>query len=291
MIINVIKFTITMITLLTLMSFVSTVLSRRKMRKIETIRKEKIKEEPLCDESRIMADDNDIDTEYSSETHNEIINNNMSDISYMKDEDDYDMSDNDDDIDDDISAYMNNYTALIGRTETMKTGHSVITENTTGANADTDVARDEHLNGYHEYEKNMYRNNSYENFPVQENMCKNPNLEMLNNERDKILIQQPIPYTSPVQRHDRPQADNFMYGALQRNVPRAGTVQAEYEQGNTQNRFLGIQENVHTAATQPQPEPPAPTWNNANTDNMAYTPHIPDKYKMAADSNRKKLYF
>lgn len=289
MIINVIKFTITMIILLTLMSFVSTVLSRRKMRKIETIRKEKIKEEPLCDESRIMADDNDIDTEYGSETHNEIMNNNMSDISYMKDEDDYDMSDNDDD---DISAYMNNYTAaLIGRTETMKTGRSVIPENTTGANADTDVARNEHLNGYHEHEKNVYRNNSYENSPVQENMCKDPNPEMLNNERNKLLISQQIPYTSPVQGHDRPPADNFMYGALQRNVPRAGTVQEEYEQGNTQNQLFCIQENVHTAATQPQPEPPAPAWNNGNEDNMAYTPHIPDKYKMAVDSNGKKLYF
>lgn len=283
MIINVIKFTITMITLLTLMSFVSTVLSRRKMRKIETIRKEKNKEEHLCDESRIMAgDDNDIDTEYDSETHNEIMNNNMSDISSMKDEDDYDMLENDD-----ISAYMNNYTAtIIGRTETMKTGRSVISENTAGANVDTDVARDEYLNGYHEHEKNVSRNNSYENFPVQKNMCKNPNPEMLNNERDKLLIPQPMPYTSPVQGHDRPPADNFMYDALQRNVPRAGTAQAEYEQGNTQNQFFCIQENAHTAATQP-----AHTWNNANTDNMAYTPHIPDKYKMAADSNGKKLYF
>lgn len=281
MIINVIKFIITMIALLTLMSFISTVLSRRKMRKIETIRKDKkVKEETLRnksvieDEEYIDSDDEDDDETDSISMHDNEYG--ISGVADDLDEDGYALSD-----DGDISAYMNNYTvALIGRTETMNTGRSVIAKNTTGSKADMDVEEKKNGNGLREHEKNVYRNNSYENFPVQENMCKNPNPEMLNNERHKLLIPQPMPYTSPVQGHDRPLADNFMYGALQRKA------QVEYAQGNTQTQSVRIQENMYTAAIQP-----ASAWNNGNADNEAYTPHIPDKYKAAADSNGKKLYF
>lgn len=180
MIINVIKFIITMIALLTLMSFISTVLSRRKMRKIETIRKDKkVKEETLRnksvieDEEYIDSDDEDDDETDSISMHDNEYG--ISGVADDLDEDGYALSD-----DGDISAYMNNYTvALIGRTETMNTGRSVIAKNTTGSKADMDVEEKKNGNGLREHEKNVYRNNSYENFPVQENMCKNPNPEML----------------------------------------------------------------------------------------------------------------
>lgn len=284
MIINVIKFIITMIALLTVMSLVSTILSRRKMRKMETIRKdkkrkdEKVKEETLRNKSVTMpAEDEEYIESDDDETDSISMYDNEYGISGVADdldEDDYALSD-----DEDISAYMNNYTVVLtGRTETMNTGRSVIAENTTGSNADMDVEGKKNGNGLREHEKNVYRNNSYENSPVQRNMYRNPNPAMLNDENSRLPISQPMPYISSMQGYDRSQ--------LRRDIPRTYTAQAEYAQGNTQTQSVRIQENTYTAAIQP-----APAWNNGNADNEAYTPHIPDKYKAAADSNGKKLYF
>ena len=173
MIINIIKFTITMIIILALMSFISTIMSWRKQRQI----------------AKMVENNSDVNSKRSSANS---VNNEPASIQMQNSSDDdldeediyfsYNSVKEDDDIDNDIDKTEDRHKmTLIGDTVTGRTGKSVIDQYTVNTNIGIDAGNKD---------INIYRDDIYD-FSVQKNHIKNQYTVPMNSVQN-------IPYMNPI---------------------------------------------------------------------------------------------